>query len=178
MGMIFTTPDTVKLCARLNRRFSDDNLDAIRGKPKRLAKFLDPIHNRRTLARIAYKSGLYPSNNPVSDIAKRWFYFLKTTIPDTVAMDIRQQLLSGLTDMVGSDYKFRSLIFIAFEGPALKFTHEDIDILDSAGVATGYCSKLFKLQTVEIGDDGYDPTQTADPDEDDAHEPKDGPPDP
>ena len=52
MGLYFNKPDTVKLCAKLNRRFSDQNLDDIRTDPDRLAKFLNPAANARTLQRI------------------------------------------------------------------------------------------------------------------------------
>lgn len=166
MGMLFTGKHTAKICARLNRRFSDENLDAIRRNDRRRAKFLDPINNRRTLARIAYKSGTYPSNSPRSDVAKRWFYFLKNNVSSAIALQIRQALLKGITEPHAGGYKYNALVFVAFEGQVMRFSTEDLDVIDPYGQPTGKSVLLFKLQTARIDENvAYDPSTTMDPDE-------------
>lgn len=179
MGMLFTGKHTAKICARLNRRFSDDNLEDIRKNPKKMAKFLAPLTNKRTLARIAYKSGTYPSNSPRSKVAKRWFYFLKNNVNASVALQIRQALLKGLTDTSGGGWKYNALVFVAFEGNVMRFSTEDLDVLDPYDNPTGKSVLLFKLQTARIDEDvEYDASATKDPDEVENDEPNEGVPDP
>ncbi len=176
MGMLFTGQHTAKICARLNRRFSDDNLDAIRGNRRKLAKFLDPINNRRTLARIAYKSGTYPTDSPTSRVAKRWFFFLDRVVTPGIALQIRQALLKGITEPHDNGYKYNALVFVAIEGQVMRFSTDDIDVVDSQGQPTGKSVLLFKLQTRSIPSNvAHDPPK--DPDEDDVTEPDEDPPD-
>lgn len=175
MGLLFTSADTVKLCARLNRRFSEASLADIRDDPNRMLKF-DPAQNR-TLARIAYKSGIHPGRRPSSNVAKRWFRFLKDLDP-TVARQIRAALWRGLATKIGSDYKYQSLIFVTFEGPSTRFSAPtDLPILRANGTQTGFFSLLLTLQTASIGTLTYDPEPNPDPGETPA-EPNDPPPDP
>lgn len=179
MGMLFTGQHTAKICARLNRRFSDDNLDAIRGSRRKRAKFLDPINNKRTLARIAFKSGTYPSDSPTSRVAKRWFFFLDKVVTSTIALEIRQALLKGITEERDEDYRYNALVFVAIEGQGMRFSTEDIEVLDPQGNPTGKAVLLFKLQTQRIPTNvAYDPSETSDPDEDETTEPNEDPPDP
>ncbi len=111
MGMIFNSPETVRLCGRLNRRFSEKRLNKIRSDPKRLAKFLHASTNRRTLARIAFKSGTYPGNSSTDNVAKRWFYFLQN-LPTAASLAIKEALEKALTTKDSSGnyvYEFASL---------------------------------------------------------------------
>jgi hypothetical protein len=175
MGLLFTSADTVKLCARLNRRFSEDKIAEIRDDPNRMMKF-NPTNNR-SLVRIAYKSGIHPGRRPSSNVAKRWFRFLKDLDPAT-ARQIRAALWKGLDTKVGSDYRYQSLIFVTFEGPVTKFSGPtDLPILKANGTQTGFFSLLLTLQTASIGNLTYDPEPNPDPGET-AAEPDDPVPDP
>ena len=151
MGLYFNTADTAKLCAKLNRRFSDPSLSEIRSDPDRLEKFLNPGANNRSLQRIAYKSGLWPTKNPTTNKAKRWFRFLKD-INDgsaTIAKNIRQALYDGLTKQTAGAYDYSQLVFTAIEGPVVKFTSSDIAITDGGGNSVGK-ALLLCLQTAVI----------------------------
>jgi hypothetical protein len=175
MGLYFNKPDTVKLCAKLNKRFSDQNLIDIRSDPDRLAKF-NPANNR-SLQRIAYKSGLWPTKDKASNKAKRWYKFLKDINDDTTtttASDIKTQLWSGLTHQTSGAYDYSQLVFTAIEGPAVKFTHQDLPIYNAAGTQTGK-ALLFVLQTMAVGtgqinepgpDQGEDTSNEPDDDDD------------
>lgn len=174
MGLLFTSLDTVKLCARLNRRFSEDNIAEIRDDPDRLKKF-DPANNR-SLARVAYKSGIHPGKKPANNIAKRWFRFLKD-LDGTTSAAIKAALWKGLTTKTGSDYIYQSLVFATFEGGVTRFSPTDLSVLDAAGNDTGRYSMLFTLQTKAIGNLTYDPSGTPDVGET-PQEPNDPQPDP
>lgn len=175
MGMVFNSAETIRLCGRLNRRFSEKRLKGIRTSPRRLGKFLNASTNKRTLARIAYKSGTYPGNAPTDSVAKRWFYFLQN-LPADVSLAIKKALEKGLTSQDDNgDYMYESLIFVAYEGPTTIFTAIDLPVVDANGDLTGTYSMLFSLQTAAAGSSTYTPPP--DQDEDDSTEPDDGPPD-
>jgi hypothetical protein len=173
MGLLFNTADTVKICAKLNRRFSEERLDEIRGDPDRLAKFQNPSANTRTLARIAYKSGLWPTRRPTNNKAKRWFKFLKDIQDNnaTVARAIKQALFDGITAQASGVDKYSALTFIAIEGPVLKFTTMDLPIMNG-GTQVGLVL-LFTLQTPPAATGQHDPSATADSGEDSGQEPND-----
>lgn len=175
MGMVFNSTETIRLCGRLNRRFSEKRLKGIRTSPKRLSKFLNASTNKRTLARIAYKSGTYPGNSPTDNVAKRWFFFLQS-LPADVSLAIKEALEKGLTTQDdGGDYLYESLIFVAYEGPTTFFTATDLPIVDANGNPMGTYSMLFSLQTAAAGNSTYTPPP--DEGENDSTEPDDGPPD-
>jgi hypothetical protein len=176
MGMVFNSAETVRLCGRLNRRFSEKRLNKIRSDPSRLLKFINANTNHRTLARIAYKSGTYPGNSPTDNVAKRWFYFLQN-LPAGVSLAIKEALETALTatDPTGSTYVYESLVFVAYEGTTTSFTPIDLPVRDAYGIPTGTSSMLFSLQTAGAGNSTYTPPP--DQGEDDTTEPDDGPPD-
>jgi hypothetical protein len=174
MGMYFNSADTMKLCGKLNMRFSEQNLDQIRQDPDRLAKFNDPQNNRRTLARIAYKSGTWPTKKSTNNKALRWFKFLKDLQDNNaaVAKSIKQALYDGLTTKANGVYKYKSLIFTAIEGTVVKFSPMDIKVLDANNGTVGL-SLLFVLQTAAVGAGTYDPATAPDTGEDYNQEPND-----
>jgi hypothetical protein len=173
--MVFNSAETIRLCGRLNRRFSEKRLKGIRTSPKRLNKFLNAGTNKRTLARIAYKSGTYPGSSPTDNVAKRWFFFLQN-LPANVSLAIKKALEKGLTSQDdGGDYIYESFVFVAYEGPTTVFAAIDLPVVGADGNPTGTYSMLFSLQTAAAGNSMYTPPP--DDDEDSSTEPDDGPPD-
>ena len=173
MGMVFNSAETVRLCGRLNRRFSERRLNQIRTTPKRLKKFLNAGTNHRTLARIAYKSGTYPGSAPTDNVAKRWFFFLQN-LPAGVSLAIKRALEKGLTSQNGANFVYESFLFVTYEGATTSFTPMDLPVVDAGGNPTGTFTLLFSLQTAAVGNSTFTPP----PDQDeDSTEPDDGPPD-
>jgi len=173
--MVFNSAETIRLCGRLNRRFSERRLHQIR-TTNRINKFLNAGTNHRTLARIAYKSGTYPGSAPTDRVAKRWFFFLKN-LPANVSLAIKEALEKGLTTTTGpNQYVYESFVFVAYEGTTTNFTPIDLPVVDAGGNPTGTYSMLFSLQTAAAGGDVFVPPPD-DGEGDPSTDPDDGPPD-
>ena len=148
MGLLFNNAATLKICSKLNRRFSEEKLEDIRTNQARKDRF-DPS-KRRTLERVAYKSGLWPGRGQAGEKAKRWYKFLfdMRAASPTTHDAIRQALWDGINDS-----NVVAITFVALESPdaQYRFTPSAISVVDPANPSINKEILVMVLQTPALG---------------------------
>jgi hypothetical protein len=145
VGLLFNSDATLKICAKLNRKFSEEKLTEIRLNSEMRARF-DPS-KKRTLERVAYKSGLWPGKRRDGKLARRWYKFLKDlrTASGSTHDSIRQALWSGIMD----DANVLQVAFTALESPDDQYHFDSVlrDVVDPGDPNGTKKIQILTLQT-------------------------------